>query len=381
MIESDQESDRETKKLHIDNLYSVVSYCENRIECRRVQMLMYFGECDYNPDECRRNQMTVCDNCASDEIFEIKNLVSHVTNIVNTVKTLVHNNNPLNNKNINKITMCHLIDIYKGSQLAKIIQANHDRCELFGLGKLIHRNDAERLFKVLVMKRVLAEELHVGTHENIIVYIKLGPLYQSVFELSFKFDLQVRIAVAPNVINPNTMDRSIKENISIDDPVERIYNDCEQALLEARNAICDQTGLHNPSMYFPIEAIREISRKLPTTYEDAYQIDGVTTTRMKTFGEKMFEITKFYQNKLWHAEPLSKNLNEVKQVSKVSRYSTVSNRPNYTKFKKPKVHKFKKKSYSQFKSSSNNKTSGWINRNQALTTSSRPELRPGNTFV
>ena len=38
-----------------------------------------------------------------------------------------------------------------------------------------HRNDAERLFRMLVMQDILAEDLTVGAHSQVISYAKLGP--------------------------------------------------------------------------------------------------------------------------------------------------------------------------------------------------------------
>ena len=38
-----------------------------------------------------------------------------------------------------------------------------------------HRNEAERLFRMLVMQDILAEDLTEGTHSQVISYAKLGP--------------------------------------------------------------------------------------------------------------------------------------------------------------------------------------------------------------
>lgn len=67
MIDFDKTANRETRKVHIDNLFRVVQYCENKIDCRRAQQLHYFGENKFNPEECKQNQTTICDNCAVNE--------------------------------------------------------------------------------------------------------------------------------------------------------------------------------------------------------------------------------------------------------------------------------------------------------------------------
>ena len=67
MIESDKDANAETRKVHIDNLFRVVQYCENKIDCRRAQQIHYFGERDFDSTQCKENPDTVCDNCMVNE--------------------------------------------------------------------------------------------------------------------------------------------------------------------------------------------------------------------------------------------------------------------------------------------------------------------------
>jgi hypothetical protein len=47
---------------------------------------------------------------------------------------------------------------------------------MYGKGDAsFNRNDAERLFRMLVMQDVLAEDLTIGAHSQVISYAKLGP--------------------------------------------------------------------------------------------------------------------------------------------------------------------------------------------------------------
>ena len=54
----------EQQRVHIDNLYRMVQYCENQVDCRRAQLLEYFAE-KFDRSKCRACQETVCDNCSS----------------------------------------------------------------------------------------------------------------------------------------------------------------------------------------------------------------------------------------------------------------------------------------------------------------------------
>ena len=51
---------------------------------------------------------------------------------------------------------------------------------------MYQRTDAERLFRHLVLTRILSEELVIGLHEQVISYVKLGPRALELFEGKFK---------------------------------------------------------------------------------------------------------------------------------------------------------------------------------------------------
>ena len=52
----------ETRRIHNQNLYDVAYYCANYVECRRAQVLRYFGEV-FDAGNCSINRNAVCDNC------------------------------------------------------------------------------------------------------------------------------------------------------------------------------------------------------------------------------------------------------------------------------------------------------------------------------
>ena len=64
MLTADECSNYEAKRLHLDNLFRMVSYCENKTDCRRAQLLQYFSEI-FDKQHCRKMPLAVCDNCAS----------------------------------------------------------------------------------------------------------------------------------------------------------------------------------------------------------------------------------------------------------------------------------------------------------------------------
>lgn len=63
MIKKDENGTPETLKIHLQNLNDVVYYCTNNVECRRVQVLRYFGE-NFSANNCSINKSAICDNCS-----------------------------------------------------------------------------------------------------------------------------------------------------------------------------------------------------------------------------------------------------------------------------------------------------------------------------
>ncbi|GFS08349.1 Bloom syndrome protein homolog, partial [Elysia marginata] len=63
MLDMDPNATYESKRVHIDNLFRMISYCENVTDCRRCQILQYFGECSFDRSMCAVMPGAVCDNC------------------------------------------------------------------------------------------------------------------------------------------------------------------------------------------------------------------------------------------------------------------------------------------------------------------------------
>ena len=72
------------------------------------------------------------------------------------------------------ITIIIRFIIYIGSQNAKVKEAGHDQCPSHGKGAHYIRNDAERLFRQLIVDGFLDEDIHITPQDYTLCYIKLG---------------------------------------------------------------------------------------------------------------------------------------------------------------------------------------------------------------
>ena len=115
MIQNNSDRTADSKQVDMDNLFRVVQYCENVSECRRVQLLHYFGEMSFDPSQCRARSDSTCDTCATSATFDNKEITSDAKAFVENVNSIVHCGNRNWRKPVKSFTLNHFIDIFKAS--------------------------------------------------------------------------------------------------------------------------------------------------------------------------------------------------------------------------------------------------------------------------
>lgn len=141
MIDEGDGSREQKQRLH-DMLRTVVQYCENKADCRRMQVLGYFSE-PFDPAHCNKT----CDNCRSDASFVTKDLTDYAAMAFKLVSK-VHNDN---------VTMHQCVDAFRGAKSAKIKKSGLEQYG-WGYGADLERGDNERIFQSLLESRALKEE-------------------------------------------------------------------------------------------------------------------------------------------------------------------------------------------------------------------------------
>merc|ERR1719354_9697 len=97
LIEGNRDCNRETQKIHMDNLWQMVRYAENISDCRRVLQLQYFGEV-FDHNRCGEIANMRCDNCT---------------------------------RNINS-TMEKFVDVWRGMKNQKTVSSGWDSDPIYG---------------------------------------------------------------------------------------------------------------------------------------------------------------------------------------------------------------------------------------------------------
>lgn len=140
-------------------LRKMIQYCENRSDCRRVQVLAYFNEV-FHRDACAEQ----CDNCNSTSNFETLDLTELAGQAINLVRQIAPE----------RVTVLYCIDVFRGADTKKIRDADHTRFEEFGAGKHLDRENIERLFYRLLTEGALREEQVVNKRGFANQYANLG---------------------------------------------------------------------------------------------------------------------------------------------------------------------------------------------------------------
>ncbi|XP_063864598.1 recQ-like DNA helicase BLM isoform X1 [Scylla paramamosain] len=281
LIEMDQEN-WQAKQNHFDNLWRMVAFCENRTDCRRSQMLNYFGEI-FDRENCRRNIQLACDNCKNLSSYVKHNVSQEVRTILQTVKQLCTGGRWSNN-----FTLNHFVDIMKGSKLKKIMENGHDRLSLHGIGKDFGRNDIERLFRRLVLEGYLQEDMVVSRDDMTFAYLRPG---QKCDRFLSNPSATFHVDISHTRTNQVVADSSSRT--SDDSEIKEIEKECYKDLLSVVKGIASAKGI-NYTNVINMTALRCMSLELPESEEEMMKIPHVTRANYEKYGEALLDVTQRY---------------------------------------------------------------------------------------
>ncbi|XP_061577853.1 recQ-like DNA helicase BLM isoform X2 [Cololabis saira] len=281
IIGMDREGDRHTKGTHFNNLHSMVHFCENLMECRRIQLLAYFGELKFNRSFCKNHPDVTCDNCAKPSQYKMRDVTEDVKRIVRFVQENCEKVGARFGKTAgqNRLTLNMLVDIFLGSKSAKV------QTGMFGMGTAYSRHNADRLFKKLVLENILVEDLYITNNNQAVSYISAGAKAMNVlsghmqvdfYETESASSIRKQAAVTKNVSQRDTM-----------------VQECLKELIELCKQLGKAFGLHYYNI-FSMAALKKISERLSSDPDVLLQIDGVTEDRLEKYGAEVIQVLQKY---------------------------------------------------------------------------------------
>ncbi|XP_068168942.1 recQ-like DNA helicase BLM isoform X2 [Antennarius striatus] len=281
IISMDREGDRETKATHFNNLHSMVHFCENTMECRRIQLLAYFGELKFNKGFCKEHADVSCDNCAKPNQYKMKDVTEDVKKIARFAQENCEKVGARFRKTAqqNRLTLNMLVDIFIGSKSAKV------QTGIYGIGAAYSRHNADRLFKKLVLDHILEEDLYITNNGQAVSYISAGPKAMNVLSGSMQVDFY-------ETESASTIRRHRAAEANVSKRQEKIL-ECLRELTDLCKRLGKAFGIHYFNI-FSTATLKKISEKLSPDPEVLLQIDGVTEDKLEKYGAELIQVLEKY---------------------------------------------------------------------------------------
>ncbi|KAB1257077.1 Bloom syndrome protein [Camelus dromedarius] len=282
LILMEKDGNHHTKETHFNNLYSMVHYCENITECRRIQLLAYFGENEFNPNFCKKYPDVSCDNCCKTKDYKTRDVTDDVKNIVRFVQEHSSSQGTRNIKYVGpsgRFTMNMLVDIFLGSKSAKI------QTGIFGKGSTYSRHNAERLFKKLILDKILDEDLFINANDQPIAYVMPGNKAQTVLNGHLKVDF-METENSSSVKKQKALVAKVSQR-------EEMVKKCLGELTEVCKSLGKVFGVHYFNIFNTV-TLKKLAESLSSDPEVLLQIDGVTEDKLEKYGAEVIPILQKY---------------------------------------------------------------------------------------
>ncbi|XP_057693552.1 recQ-like DNA helicase BLM [Corythoichthys intestinalis] len=282
IISMDREGDKNTKATHFNNLQSMVQFCENMMECRRIQLLAYFGEMKFNRSFCKENPDAICDNCSRPNQYKMKNVTEEVKQIVRFVQENCEKVGARVGRTAKqtRLTLNMLVDIFIGSKTAKI------QTGMFGMGGAYSKHNADRLFKKLVLENILMEDLYITNGGQAVSYISAGPKALSVLSGQMQLDFYETESASSFRKNKSAVTKKVSQR-------DQKVQECLKDLVELCKQLGKTFGIHYYNI-FSTGTLKKLSERLSSDPEVLLQIDGVTEDKLEKYGGEVIQVLEKY---------------------------------------------------------------------------------------
>ncbi len=207
MIEKEEDKSPEAKERAIQSLDDIARFCNNKIECRRVQVLRYFGE-TFSAAMCHNT----CDNCCrKGDTIRTEDVTEMAKKAVRLVQKLTDNRSQL--------TLSYCVDVFRGSRRKEITRAGHHQIEMHGAGSQFKVDEAKRLFELLCAEKVFRQRMLKNKMGFNNAYLHVGPQAKTVLDGRKKITMQFEQDGPPTAAkasssrpNPQQQQRRIRDS-------------------------------------------------------------------------------------------------------------------------------------------------------------------------
>uniref|UniRef100_A0A8B9FVK9 RecQ-like DNA helicase BLM n=1 Tax=Amazona collaria TaxID=241587 RepID=A0A8B9FVK9_9PSIT len=282
LILMEKDGNSHTRQTHFNNLYSMVHYCENVVDCRRIQLLAYFGETDFNPTFCKDHPEVICDNCSRKKDYKSRNVTDEVKSIIRFVREHCGQKGRANAKRSTgsgRYTLNMMVDIFLGKSSAKI------QSGIFGKGAAYSRHNVERLFRKLVLDKILDEDLYITANDQAVAYVILGEKAEAVLDGSLQVEFHETESASAI--------RKQRASLAKMSQREEMVKKCLSELTDTCKTLGKVFDVHYFNI-FSTSTLKKIAESLSSDAEVLLQIDGVTEDKLEKYGAEIMKVMEKY---------------------------------------------------------------------------------------
>ncbi|MEU8124535.1 DNA helicase RecQ [Spirillospora sp. NPDC049024] len=245
---------RRRQGMHLD---SMLALCET-VECRRVQLLNYFGQ---SGEPCGN-----CDTCLTPP--ETWDATVPAQKVLSTVVRL-------DRERRQKFGAGHIVDILLGKKNAKVIQFDHDSLKVFGIGTELRDVEWRGVIRQLLAQGLIAVESNHGT---LVLTDESAGVLRGERKVMMRREAERPVAKAAKTA------KAAKAQVELPAEAMPIF----ERLRAWRAATAKEQGV--PAyVIFHDATLREIATALPTSLAELGRVNGVGENKLAKYGDQVLE--------------------------------------------------------------------------------------------
>ncbi|KAB1257079.1 Bloom syndrome protein [Camelus dromedarius] len=156
---------------------------------------------------------------------------------------------------------------------------------IFGKGSTYSRHNAERLFKKLILDKILDEDLFINANDQPIAYVMPGNKAQTVLNGHLKVDF-METENSSSVKKQKALVAKVSQR-------EEMVKKCLGELTEVCKSLGKVFGVHYFNIFNTV-TLKKLAESLSSDPEVLLQIDGVTEDKLEKYGAEVIPILQKY---------------------------------------------------------------------------------------
>ncbi|KIH52911.1 helicase protein, partial [Ancylostoma duodenale] len=312
MIEADDsQAPASVRSMHLQNIYQMVSYCENISTCRRKILVEHFGEV-YDAQMCLKST-TPCDVCQrlrqnpeGVKLFDVSEEALMILTALNRMRNVTLRFFRTWVVRFSIVPLCiarYLAELFRGQLNKKdadqAMRLGHTALPFYGRGVGMSEQDSLRFLRKMVAEGYIEERLYRTKFESTVAYAELSARGRQMAMSGSKPKVYLHVAtdkkrksIASDLLARTAVSeaKALKEKHVV--KYGDIFTRCLQALTELLTDVAEEGRLSGPYAIISREGLEQVAALLPRTNSDLVQVDSMTSTKVERYGARIMTALK-----------------------------------------------------------------------------------------